>query len=300
MSKSSTKTAKNNKEKKNKNLDGSKNSNGPLSTYDFTNFKIDFVATKEILKKFCKKWVFQLEECPKTKTNHYQGRFSLKIKERMTTVFKKFPGWHISITSLENIKNDFYVTKEESKIDGPWRDDDEEIYIPRQVRDMKNLFPWQQKVVESKNIYDPRTIDCIYDETGEVGKSSLVSYVRVYKIGRPIPICFEYKDVMRMVLNTYSPLTCSLFLIDIPRALKGKELNIFFGGIEEIKNGYCYDDRYKWREQDFDRPRIWVFTNTLPDFSLLSADKWKLWQVINGELVDYVIKPNIELVADFE
>jgi len=284
MSKTPIKT----KYKKNKNSNGGSKTirQAMLSTYDFTSFEIELQITKDILTKHCKKWVFQLEECPKTKKQHFQGRFSLKVKERLNTVVKKFPKWHLSTTSNENIKNDFYVTKEDSRIDGPWKDDDEEIYVPRQVRDMVELYPYQKKIVESRNIYDPRIIDCIVDPKGDKGKSCISQYCAVYKLGIMIPPCQDYRDVMRIVLDKLLiyPTIDKLYLIDIPRALKGKNLCNFFAGIEILKNGYAYDDRYTFRDKHIDRPRIWVFTNSVPQINDLSEDKWRWWTVVDKDL----------------
>lgn len=73
----------------------------------------------------------------------------------------------------------------------------------------------------------------------------------------------------------------------MPRAINKEKLAQFFAGIETLKSGYCYDDRYKFNRRLFDRPRICVFTNVEPDLKLLSKDMWKLWTVTDGQLVNY-------------
>jgi hypothetical protein len=252
-----------------------------LAVYDFTSYNIDLVTTKSLLKQYCKKWVFQLEECPTTKKNHYQGRFSLKVRERISGVRIKFPGFHISITSNESTKNDFYVTKEDTRIDGPWKDDDEEIYIPRQVRNIVELHPWQQKIINNSLRFNTRSINVLLDTSGNIGKSTFTTYCGVYKLGRKVPYCDDFRDIMRMVMDTP---TSKLYIFDIPRAIKKEKLVQFYAGIEEIKNGYAFDDRYKFREKYFDCPSVWVFTNVIPDVNLFSGDRWKLWEVIDNDL----------------
>ena len=90
----------------------------------------------------------------------------LKVKERISTLHKKFEGWHLSITSNENQDNNFYVTKEETRSAGPWSDEDEEIYIPSDVKRMTELRPWQQSLVDHLSNYYERTVDVVYDPAG--------------------------------------------------------------------------------------------------------------------------------------
>jgi hypothetical protein len=73
-------------------------------------------------------------------------------------------------------------------------------------------------------------------------------------------------------------------MIDMPRAIKKDKLNGFYSAIESLKDGYAFDDRYKFVEKIFDSPCIWVFTNTYPDTDLLSEDRWKFWHVGGTEL----------------
>jgi hypothetical protein len=69
----------------------------------------------------------------------------------------------------------------------------------------------------------------------------------------------------------------------MPRALKKDKLGGFYSAIETVKDGYAYDDRYNFTEKIFDCPVIWVISNTLPDFSLLSRDRWKLWEITDDK-----------------
>lgn len=260
-------------------------SKGPLCGYDFTSFEEDSSKIIAWCRKYCKKWVFQREFCPKTGNLHFQGRISLGQKCRETNIKKDGLKFHFSITSEENKNNDFYVTDEDKRADGesgPWSDKDEVVYIPRQIREINSLKNWQQDIVDRSSVWDTRTINILIDENGGIGKSTLVSYLRAYKIGRKIPAVNDYKDLMRMVCDMP---TSSMYLIDMPRGMSKKGLVGFFSAIEEVKNGYAWDDRYKFTEKIFDCPNIWIFSNKLPDKDLLSADRWKLWEVdLEGNL----------------
>jgi len=66
--------------------------------------------------------------------------------------------------------------------------------------------------------------------------------------------------------------------------------------IEEIKNGYAYDDRYRFQEAMFEPPHVWVFTNTMPDTKLLSLDRWKFWTITDdNRLQPFYNTPTLKL-----
>lgn len=244
--------------------------------YDFTSFETDHTRVMEWCKLYAKKWSFQQEECPSSGRLHFQGRISLKLKKRITEIKKDDLVFHFTITSKANKDNDFYVVKEDTRVAGPWSDKDEIVYIPRQIREINELYNWQKAIIANANVWDTRTINVVIDKKGNIGKSTLVSYIRAYKIGRKIPSINDYKDLMRMVCDMP---TSKMYLIDMPRCMNKKSLYGFFSALEEVKNGYAWDDRYKFTEKIFDCPNIWLFTNELPDKNLLSEDRWKLWEV---------------------
>lgn len=255
----------------------------PVYKWDFTLKSADVAECEVIrlMKSISKKYVFQ-KELGKSGYEHYQGRFSLKEKSRFNQVKKLMPvSCHLSPTS-SGCKDFDYCMKEDTRIGNVCKDTDEVIYIPRQIRMMKTLRPFQQQIVDSVNDFDTRIINMVYCPRGNIGKSSLVGYMRAHKLGRCLPPVNDYKDLMRMVCDMP---TSTCYLIDMPRALKKDKLGGFYTAIEDVKNGYAWDDRYKFREKVFDCPNIWIFSNILPDFDLLSKDKWKIWTVNdNGHL----------------
>ena len=83
--------------------------------------RISVKELKEILKDKCKKWVFQVE-VGASGYKHYQGRVSLKVKSRKA--FNMDCGVHWSVTSSDNMENDFYCVKDDTRVEGPYRDSD--------------------------------------------------------------------------------------------------------------------------------------------------------------------------------
>lgn len=265
----------------------------PIYHYDFTLPKDDYshselidILYPSIVKKYC----FQLEEGDSGYI-HYQGRISLIKKRRLNEILKIIKPLlekiHISPTSKNGLENNFYVMKQDTRLKGPWSDTDEKpAYIPRQIREIENLHPWQCSVLEKSREWDTRSINIIHDTGGNIGKSTLATYMGVHKLGKQIPYCNDYKDILRMVMDMP---TASCYLIDMPRAICKDKLFQMYSAIETIKSGYAYDDRYHFKDKYFDCPNIWVFTNVLPDANLLSQDRWKYWEVKNGELRSVIL-----------
>lgn len=187
---------------------------------------------------------------------------------------------HFSVTSNANRDNNFYVSKEDTRVEGPYKDDDKKpTYIPRQIREVQDLYTWQKQVVASATEWDTRHINIVYDKIGNIGKSILATYVSVMGIGEALPPLNDYKDLMRIIMDMEKK---PLYIIDMPRAMRKERLFSFFTGVESIKSGYCFDDRYKFRKEHFDCPNIWVFTNFLPELAMLSKDRWVFWGIAHS------------------
>lgn len=250
---------------------------------------------KLLIDKFrskCKQYAFQLEESADGYI-HYQGRISLIKKKSLKALIKFFSEecfatihWSPTSSTVAKRGDEFYVTKEDTRIQGPWTDKDEIVYLPRQVREMEGLRPFQQSIVDNAEIWDKRTINLVYCTHGNVGKSLLVGYCRAHKIGRALPPVNDNKDLLRMVCNLP---TSKMYLFDMPRSMNKDRLFSFYSAVETIKDGYAYDDRYHFTEKIFDCPNIWIFSNSLPDLSMLSLDRWKIWQISSTsfELEEY-------------
>lgn len=276
----------------------SEQKNGSVCVFDFScattleHYRNTMEQIKESLKKFCKSGTFQLET-GKTGYVHFQGRISLKEKARLSKTVKLFHNEeclktaHVSITSKENHDNVDYVTKEYTRTDGPWSilDDTPGQYVPRQIREIQKLYPWQEDVIKSLSIWDKRNINVLIDTVGNTGKSTLIGWIRAFKLGTKLPYSNDYKDIMQMVCNLP---TSNAYLFDFPRCMDKDKLTGFYGAIEEIKNGYAYDMRYHFKEKNFDCPVVWIFTNTVPDKTKLSDDRWKLWEIKDMKLIPFI------------
>lgn len=254
---------------------------------------------KQTLRQLASQWVFQIEKGDSGYV-HYQGKLSLKKKRRPCELKSVWDGFyesqdvrfpypmHCQPVVTANKGDSFYVTKLDTRVEGPYSDKDVELYIPRDIRELmtNDSFPnaWQKKIIDMVDVFEIRKVDVIIDTIGGKGKSSLVRYLGCLGKAKKIPFANDYKDLMRMVMDMP---TQSMYFVDMPRAIGKERLYQLYGAIEEIKSGYAFDDRYSFKDKYFDPPRVVVITNTKPDLKLLSSDRWNLWSIVNDDLVPF-------------
>lgn len=84
--------------------------NPPIGSYD-TYFKVD---------EHLKFAIWQLEAAPTTGTFHLQSYLELKQRLAKSTMISLYPGCHVQKCDGKQSQCIAYVTKEETKIEGPW------------------------------------------------------------------------------------------------------------------------------------------------------------------------------------
>ena len=237
----------------------------------------------DIFDRHCSKWVFQLERGD-TGYEHFQGRLRLMKQKCFNTIKLQWsqyiPGCHVSITSSEvHHSNSFnYVMKEETRIQGPWSNEDRPKVLTRQMALFleKELYPWQKEIEKLCHEWDDRIVHVILDPRGCIGKSYFAEYLEYKDLAYEVPPFTVMEDIMQCCMSIKPQ---KAYLIDMPRGLKKEKLSSFYAGIECLKNGVMYDKRYAFRKRRIDRPQIFIFTNCMPDKRLLSRDRWRFWTV---------------------
>lgn len=249
------------------------------------------ITPENLIKLFdehCKKWCFQTELGEKTGYLHYQCRISLKVKAPISKTEKLFScvKAHVTPTSSQNLGNDFYASKEDTRVAGPWRNTDEKpAYIQKRFRGEIQFSEMQQYIINDiMGEPDDRTVNVIYDTLGKKGKSWLAAYCAQHGLARYLPSLNDYAEICEFAMS-FPP--AKAYFLDMPRGLPKKHLNGIYAGLENLKNGYLFDKRYHGKEKWIEPPHIWVFTNVLPDKNLLSADRWNLWTIKAGALVSF-------------
>lgn len=260
---------------------------GNCAVWDFRANE-DNYTTEELLKWMknnTKKFAFQLEKSDKGYV-HWQGRFSLmkrRTKSPLLALMQNKPNY-LEPTSEENHQEEFfYAMKEDTRVHGPYTDKEEQRkkmeYIPEQYRNIK-LRPWQEKIIQN-NVFNAREINYIYDPVGNRGKSTLSAIAELCHGGIDSPPINDYKELVATLCNICMAKELrnpSPIFFDMPRAVDKSRLYGLYSAIEQVKKGKLYDIRHHYKCWWIDSPHIWVFSNTIPDTSMLSADRWKIWQ----------------------
>jgi len=292
--------------------------NNPLRVFDFTihltktNESLTSGEVIDVIKDLAKKWVFQLERGEKSGKLHFQGRLSLIDPVRVGQLPGLFDvkGWKWSITSTENRTKYFYVQKEETRVEGPWKN------IPSNLQPMpwhlkplvERKRPFQMKILEWMNEPDARKIDVIYDLPGASGKSSFGILLEFQGLAYSLlaskntnDMCADLCDELEQA-SDHAP---KLILVDMERAYNQEDTSAIFAALERIKGGMVKDRRYKLRKVFFGSPRIVVFMNRIPELWKLSKDRWNFWQMddaydinkMSVDTVNEVIAAQLEIEA---
>lgn len=240
--------------------------------------KKDWYTREEItllLVEHFKEWCFQEEAGSESGYLHWQVRGKLKEKKRISKenhIPSVMKGW-FTPTKKINVGNYEYCSKDKTRVAGPWKSTD--VAKTRQIVEFEGmeLRPWQATVAQWVDQPCNRTIDIVYDKVGNCGKSIFSEWMESTGETEEVPPYRDMTDIMQWVATR--PVK-RMYVFDMPRGMKKDKLADFYSGIECIKNGVAYDKRYAAKKVRFDRPRVVVFTNTLPVFELLSKDRWNV------------------------
>jgi hypothetical protein len=282
--------------------------------YDFTYFGRDGELPEpgdfvKLIRPLFKKWVFQEEACPTTGRKHYQGRGSLFKKKRHPELCNllnetALRGMDVSEASNNSQQNElFYALKYDTRTSGPWMDTEwmEPAYIPRQLRNI-NLFPWQQAIMDTADVFDDRVINLLYDPSGCKGKSTVARLAQLHHGCLRLPPVGDHKQLLEAACDILMARQCrqpKLCFIDLPRSLTtdNKRFGPFMIAIEEIKGGVVCDMRNHFKEWWFDSPQVWVFCNHLPNVKAMSADRWKFWTVTHLQTLRQLSREDVSQMS---
>lgn len=154
--------------------------------------------------------------------------------------------------------------------------------------------PWQRQLWEELDAptWDHRSICWVTERTGGVGKSH---FCQTYKLN-------NLKDVL-LLTNLggqgdtatiidgaiESGWTQRVLIIDLPRGASDYKI---YPSLEAVMNGFMNTTKWRGKEQLFERPRVVVFANWLPDFRQMSLDRWNLLEIANASVLSIVPNPH--------
>lgn len=254
----------------------------------------DLIRGFESLK--CTKYMFQLEKGD-TGTTHWQGVvcFGVQICESSLN--------NICRGRWENVRNvrcaQVYCSKDATRVKGPFCKGFE---APRQLKCITDLRPWQQTLRdECLEEPDDRTINWLYDEHGNLGKTQFGRYMAIkhkalYFDGGS---CHDIKNGICDLLKDNPDYDVRIVIMNICRS---KEGYISYQALETIKDAIFFSGKYKGGMCMYNPPHIYVLANFKPDFDAISMDRWRMLCVIDNNIVrvtpDEIFESELELLND--
>jgi hypothetical protein len=256
-----------------------------------------------MLTPYFSKWAFQLEKCPETGNLHWQGRGLLIKRLRAGKAaaqaaelmrLQYFEPTHASVY----LKGGFnYVVKAESRVAGPWTESDPPKFKTSDVVHLENvgLLPWQERVLEILAApVCPRTVHWIADARGNNKKSAFEQLLHFRGLAFSLPYYDAYEKFMQYAYGFASK---NAYVVNIVRSINGydeKQRNgfgMFLGAVERLKDGVVVDGRNVPRAPIMmNRPHVLIFANNLPLLDKASLDRWTIYNIVDGELVDVTLE----------
>lgn len=164
---------------------------------------------------------------------------------------------------------------------------------PRLKKVLETPFPWQ--IFLEKNILinnaDDRKVDWIIDPVGNTGKSS---FARCY-VSKELTdgIFMKIYNLDRMELALIKKIESyrskyykdpKVLLFDLPRSSDIRKVLAAISLMEDVKSGYL-DSNFggHYKQIQVGDIHVIVFSNSCPDLSVLSVDRWRLWTLTGLE-----------------
>lgn len=241
---------------------------------------------KGLVENLCKKYIFQVEQCPCTKNIHIQGYMVLKSRMRITQLNKIFKGCHFENcrgTEADNIK---YCSKQESAVDGYGiytKDIEAFRWKAVTLKLYTNLLPWQHEYFEifKSNEYNiERHVIWIWEPIGKCGKTSFCKYLAA-RCGATVLQNGTSGDLRNLIFNTDMMIEDKTIVSNFSRCTEKINYQI----LEDIKDGIVCNLKYETGSKIFNSPHLVVFANAMPEIEKLSLDRWLIYEIKLNHLV---------------
>lgn len=229
---------------------------------------------KQYFRDSATKYVIGKEVGKEEGTPHIQAHAIFKSSRRFSTLHNLFPRAHIEKQKKTDYKALAYCMKEEI-IEGRGMPAKELIRLQLINRYAGTIWkPWQQDILDLiQKEADDRTINWIYDPKGNNGKSFLKKYIA---LTTPSVTCDGKKEnVFHQVSIKINEdnIIPKVILMDIPRDM----MEFFkYGTIEQLKDGHIYSGKYEGSEIFLPPVHVIIFSNSYPDTTKFSADRWRI------------------------
>ncbi|QMW68661.1 replication-associated protein [Crucivirus-112] len=263
--------------------------------FTFNNYsKGDIGILEKKFKAICVKYVFQ-EETGESGTPHLQGSIHL-IYAMRPSEFKLNNKIHWEKTNNET-KADEYCEKIDSRTGDVFKWGFPPPKVP--IEYITELYEWQQEIY---NLClpkpNPRDIVWVYDKSGNNGKTEFCKYM-YDKIDAVLSDDATKKDIACLIADMVEDDDRDFgkqttFLFDFPRSCK----SVDYGALESVKNGLIMSPKFHSKTLIFNKPHVIVMSNSLPEFSKMSIDRWIVYELNDKKLHKMDIKKYLKNICE--
>ena len=152
-----------------------------------------------------------------------------------------------------------------------------------------NLKPWQEKVIRFIDNPSERKIYWVIGERGNEGKTFIQKYIhKLFGSRRVLKSELNSRKVDIAYALSQESFTCKdIFLFNLLRS----DCIASYGILENIKDGYLLSSKYRSKPLKIKTPNtVIVFSNSHPEKTQLSSDRWKVYKIQSDE-IHTAVKP---------
>ena len=204
-------------------------------------------------------------------TPHVQGYAEFKNPKKFNTVKNLFPRAHIERAKGSRKQNIEYCSK-----DGEFFSNFPLSMKQKCLLEYNDIewYDWQQEIIDLHSTApNTRHIHWYVDEIGNHGKTFLARYMvlkhRVLLCGSKKQDVFH--QVAKRLEDEEKEDPFRMVILDVPRHDEGF---VNYGVLESLKNGLIVSGKYEGGTFVFPSPHVIVFSNSAPDMSKFSQDRW--------------------------
>lgn len=182
----------------------------------------------------------------------------------------------------------YCFAKAESYIAGPWADINlasrqAELEIPTDYDGSDCEFvgktprPFQQSIFDIlAGPIDDRKIIWVWDEEGKAGKTKMLKYL-VWAKGVAGMTIGKFNDIMSICKKKMHR---KAYVFNIPRTVSDSNpMKELYSAFECVKDGMIQSNKNDSDVGMMKVPHVIVFSNALPNFKCLTADKWDVYSI---------------------
>jgi hypothetical protein len=143
----------------------------------------------------------------------------------------------------------------------------------------RSIEPWQQLVAEWCAVVGDFPIKMVYDPNHVINKARVaatIDFLVHTNLAVNFPCNSSNKSIMR---RAYYAGSANAFTVMMPRVSRGKTCAGFYCAMESLNDGVAYVTRPHFKQRELDQPQIIVFSNTLPNYTMLPEHKWEIWEM---------------------